>query len=97
MPSVPRIVRAAPRGPVTRPEQGIPVNVLIRWHSGEEVTVPAVATAWTQDAVEITWEAPELGLRSDWIPAGDVSRPDARGRRAQSPPRNRTGTPKPRW
>ena len=73
------------------------MNVLIRWHSGEEAVIPAVAVAWTQDAVEVMWEAPELGMRSDWVPAGDVSRPDARGRRAELPPRNRTGEPKRRW
>jgi hypothetical protein len=113
MSTVPRIVRAAPRGPISTPEQGIPVNVLIRWYSGETALIPATAVAWTHDAVEIQWEAPELGLRRDWVPAEDVSRPDARGRREdenqpdlrhdlherreEMPPRNRAGNRKPRW
>ncbi len=88
------------------------MNVRIHWYSGETALIPATAVAWTHDAVEIQWEAPELGLRRDWVPAQDVSRPDAetvRGRRddeAQGrperehpgePPRNRAGHRKPRW
>lgn len=110
---VPRIVRAAPRGPISTPAEGIPVNVLIRWYSGETALIPATAVAWTHDAVEIQWEAPDLGMRRDWVPAEDVSRPDPRGRRGRQspgelpaelrerqnemPPRNRPGSRKPRW
>ena len=90
---MPRIRRAVPRGPITRPEApGLPVFARLRWHDGRDTDVPAIATAWTQDAVEITWDAPGIGLRSDWIPAADVRRtatppsddhrlPDSRGRR----------------
>jgi hypothetical protein len=75
MTTVPRILRAMPRGGVTRPEIGIPVLALIRWHGGRDVEVPAVAAAWTRDAVEIAWEPVEgAGLRTDWIPADDVRR-----------------------
>jgi hypothetical protein len=80
MPSVPRIVRAVPRGPVTRPDRGIPVMARLHWHHGEESDIPALATAWTRDAVEITWELPGGGLRSDWIPAADVARAGRPGR-----------------
>jgi hypothetical protein len=70
---------------------GPPVFARIRWHDGRDTDVPAIATAWTRDAVEITWDAPGLGLRSDWIHAGDVSRhipfPEDRG--AQRPPDSR--------
>ncbi len=83
MTSAPRIVRAAPKGPVSTPAEGIPVNVLIRWYSGEEVLIPALAVAWTKDAVEIQWSAAELGMRRDWVPAEDVSRPDPRGRQQE--------------
>ena len=84
MSNVPRIVRAAPRGPVSTPEEGIPVNVLIHWYSGETARIPATAVAWTHDAVEIQWQGPDLVMRRDWVPAQDVLRPDAetiRGRR----------------
>lgn len=98
MHSVPRIVRAVPQGGVTRPEQGIPVLALLRWHDGREVEVPATATAWTREAVEITWDAPAIGLHADWIPAEDVRRS------AQSPrapverlPRATTDRPRSRW
>jgi hypothetical protein len=86
MPSVPRILRAVPRGGITRPEQGIPVVAWIRWHSGTVQDVPALATAWTREAVEVTWEAPQQGLRSDWIPAAAVRRGASPG----GPPRSRT-------
>jgi hypothetical protein len=89
---MPRIQRAVPKGSITRPEApGLPVFAVLRWHDGRDTDVPAIATAWTRDAVEITWDAPGLGLRSDWIPAADVRRtaapqpddrlPDSRGRR----------------
>lgn len=97
MPVMPRIVRAVPWGAIARPEApGLPVFANLRWHDGRDTTVPAIATAWTRDAVEITWDAPGLGLRSDWIPATDVHRtaaearttgrrlPDSRGRRLRA-------------
>ena len=93
MPAMPRIAPAVPRGPITRPEPpGLPVFATLRWYDGRDTDVPAIAIAWTRDAVEIAWEAPGLGLRSDWVPAGDVRRtaamrgepprrlPDSRGR-----------------
>lgn len=75
MPVMPRITRAIARGAITRPEPpGLPVMACVRWHNGRDQDVPAIATAWTRDAVEITWDCPHLGLRSDWIPAEDVRR-----------------------
>lgn len=74
MASDPSIERATPRGAVTRPEQGIPVLARIHWLAeARDDHVPAIATAWTRDAVEATWNGPE-GLRSDWLPAGYISR-----------------------
>ena len=97
MATMPRIARAVPRGPVTKPEHGIPVIACIRWHDGRDTDVPAIATAWTPEAVEITWDAPGLGLRADWIPADDV-------RRTHEPPKDRLRLPtsrgrtgRPRW
>jgi hypothetical protein len=97
MSSVPRIVRVVPRGAITRAEQGIPVLARIRWHHGAEPVVPATATAWTRDAVEITWEVPGLGLRSDWIPAADVHRSADPASSADDPPHTQAGTPRGRW
>ena len=75
MPTMPRIARAVPKGSISRPEPpGLPVFARLRWHDGRDTDVPAIATAWTRDAVEITWDAPGLGLRSDWIAAIDVRR-----------------------
>lgn len=75
MSSLPRIVRAVPHGPITRPEHVLPVVVRIRWHHGVEQEAPAIATAWTKDAVQVSWEVTVGdGLRSDWIPAADVRR-----------------------
>jgi len=104
MSQAPRIVRAAPRGAIRRPAEGapgIPVFALIRWYTGDEEFVPATAVAWTTEAVEVLWEAPELGMRSDWLPADHVSRHDPRrGENApvmpQVPPRKRPG-PRARW
>jgi len=99
MPSVPRIVRVAPRGAITRPAQGIPVMARLRWHHGAEEDVPATATAWTRDAVEISWEVePGTGLRSDWIPAADVRRSASQEpARVDVPPHTTAGKPRPRW
>jgi len=72
--SVPRIIRALPHGPISRPEAGIPVFATIHWANGGEQLVPAIATAWTRDAVEVTWGVDRSGLRSDWIPAEYVRR-----------------------
>jgi hypothetical protein len=70
----PRIIRALPHGPISRPEVGIPVFATIHWANGGEEMVPAVATAWTQAAVEVTWALGGSELRSDWIPADHVRR-----------------------
>jgi hypothetical protein len=46
-----------------RPEPpGLPVFARQRWHDGRDTDVPAIATAWTRDAVEIAWDAPGIGL-----------------------------------
>jgi hypothetical protein len=98
MTSVPRIVRAVPKGAITRPEQVLPVRVTIHWHHGEDQEVLAIATAWTRDAVQVSWEA-EIGkgFQSDWVPVSDVRRsPDAPAR-ADAPPRTRAGRPRNRW
>ena len=66
---MPWIQKAVPKGPITLPEPpGLPVFARLRWHDGRDTDVPAIATAWTRDAVEITWDAPGIGLHSDWIP-----------------------------
>jgi hypothetical protein len=57
----PRLARAIPSNPVTRPDTGIPVIATLHWNDGQTTEVAALATAWTRDAVEITWT-------SDWIP-----------------------------
>lgn len=99
MPSVPRIVRALPHGPITRPEHHLPVVARIRWHHGAEQDVPAIATAWTREAVEISWEVSVgAGLRSDWVPASDVRRSmDDPVSPVDVPPHTRAGKPRARW
>jgi hypothetical protein len=94
---MPRIARAIPRGPVSRPEHAIPVFACIRWYDGRDTDVPAFATAWTSDAVEITWEAPGLGLRTDWVPAADVRRTNEQRSTEPRPPSTRGRTTRPRW
>ena len=74
MGQAPRILRAIPQGPITRPEQGIPVVAILRWHHGQNSEVSATATAWTRTEVEITWTTPWGDQREDWIPAGQVRR-----------------------
>ena len=103
MPSVPRIRRATPHGSVFRrePGEGLPVVAVIRWHHGINRTVPATATAWTRDAVEITLDPEKLKkMRTDWIPASDVTReidlPDLADDTAL-PPHTVSGGPKSRW
>jgi hypothetical protein len=104
MSSVPRIVRAEPHGSITRSEQGIPVIVTIHWHHGVDQDVLAAATAWTRDAVLVSWEM-EVGegLRADWVSAGDVrrlgeNRPDGKvSPPVKTPPRTRAGQPRARW
>jgi hypothetical protein len=60
VPVMPRIVRAVPRGSITgRNRQGCRSSATLRWH-GRDTTVPAIATAWTRDAVEISWDAPGI-------------------------------------
>src|SRR4249919_2393579 len=74
MGQAPRILRAIPQGTITRPEQGIPVVAILRWHYGENSEVSATATAWTRTEVEITWTTPWGDQRQDWIPADQVRR-----------------------
>jgi hypothetical protein len=96
LPSMPRILRVIPRGPVTRPEHPIPVMVCIRWHDGRDTDVPAIATAWTREAVEVSWNSPAHGMRSDWVPAGDVRR-NPHKPPAPPPPSSRGRSGRPRW
>jgi hypothetical protein len=56
-----------------------------------------MATAWTRDAVEITWELAGEGLRTDWIPAADVRRSADAARPVKVPPHTQAGKPRPRW
>ena len=97
MTALPRIVRAVPHGPITRPEVGIPVIVVIRWHDGRDAELPATAMAWTRSAVEITWDAPGIGLRSDWVPAEDVFRSGTEARMRQQGPPSSAGMQRQRW
>jgi hypothetical protein len=76
MPVVPRIARTLPRGPITRPAAGIPVIARLRWASGDDTDVLALAMAWTREAVEIRWDYQGTS-HTDWIPAGDVRRTTA--------------------
>lgn len=71
MPAVPRIARALPHGPITRPKKGIPVIARLHWASGQDTEVLAEAVAWTQDSVEVRWQFDDA-WRSDWISAKDV-------------------------
>jgi hypothetical protein len=73
VPSVPRIARVLPQGPVSRPGQAVPVTARLRWANGQEVDLPALAVAWTHASVEIRWEYDGV-LRTDWISARDVRR-----------------------
>jgi hypothetical protein len=77
--SIPRILRAVPGGDISRPERGIPVIAVIRWHVGGPTEEPALAIAWTREAVEIAWRVPTTGeMRSDWVPVADVRRTSPR-------------------
>jgi hypothetical protein len=96
MASVPRILRAVPHGAITRPEHGIPVIARIRWANGADHDVPAIAVAWTREAVEIEWEAPGTGLRSDWVAARDCRRAGSPELPPDDTPRVRAGK-RPRW
>jgi transcriptional regulator with XRE-family HTH domain len=72
MPTIPRIDRAVPHGDVTRAEQGLPVWALICWRDAggiREEEVPAIAVAWTREAVQIEWESRSFGRQVDWLPA----------------------------
>jgi hypothetical protein len=75
----------------------MPVYAVIRWYDGRDTEVPAMATAWTPEAVEITWDAPGLGLRTDWIPAADVRRTNEKPDTTPRPPNTRGRTTRPRW
>lgn len=92
MASSQRIQRAMPKGPITTPEHGIPMFALLRWANGADHEIPAIAVAWTRDAVQIEWEAPAQGLRSDWISTGDVWRAGSPPPpQDAAPPRSRAG------
>ncbi len=70
---------------------------MMRWANGEDIEVPAIAVAWTRNAVEVEWEAPGSGLRADWIDALDVRRAGTPPRQPGSmPPRSHVG-PKRHW
>jgi hypothetical protein len=69
-----RIVRAAPAGPITRPDAPVPIVATIHWHRGGITEVEATASAWSDQAVEVEWRS-QHGLRRDWIPAQHVRRP----------------------
>jgi hypothetical protein len=97
MSAVPRIARAIPHGSITRPEVGIPVVARLRWASGQDVDVVAMAVAWTRDAVEVRWQHGDE-FRTDWIPAGDVRRNlDDPPRDSGRPPSSRGQPKKNRW
>jgi hypothetical protein len=76
MAPTPRIIRAIPSDPVTRPDTGMPVIATLHWHDGTTTEVAAIATAWTRDAVEVSWTwAPRTqDPRRDWVPAQHVRR-----------------------
>jgi hypothetical protein len=98
MPSVPRIIRAVPKGAITRPEQPLPVLATIRWHHGVDKDVLAIAIAWTRDAAEIAWEIEVgKGFRTDWIPATDVRRSLDAPAPVNDVPHTRAGRPRARW
>lgn len=84
----PRLARAIPSNPVTRPDTGIPVIATLHWNDGQTTEVAALATAWTRDAVEITWTwGPRTREpRSDWIPAEHVRRWRPEDLRHPTPP-----------
>lgn len=97
MPAVPRIARAIPHGPITRPELGIPVIARLRWANGQDVDVAALAIAWTREAVEVRWQN-HGESRTDWIPAGDVRRTlDEPVDDSRRPPTSRGALKKNRW
>ncbi len=86
MPDQPRIDRAAAEGRIIRPGQPLPVIATIRWHHGVVQEVPAIAVAWTTQAVEIQWEMERgQGLRTDWVPACDIRRGGDKSRSVKPP------------
>lgn len=98
MPAVPRFRRTEPNGPVTTAPEPIPVLATIRWHGGHTTEEQAVAIAWTQTEVEVTWTDPWGAERTDWVEASDVRRPGEPARTAENlerPPRS-SGR-RPRW
>lgn len=68
------IRQTPPAGRVTRPEEGVPVMATVRWGADGSAAVLARVTAWSTNAVEISWVMPGVGPRTDWIAAADVSR-----------------------
>jgi hypothetical protein len=97
MSAIPRIARALPHGPITRPEIGIPVIARLRWANGDDTDVPALAVAWTREAVEVRWQNGDES-RTDWIWAADVRRTtEAPVDDADRPPSSRGRLKKNRW
>lgn len=74
MPVVPRLVRAEPEGDVIEAPEPIAVIACLHWHDGGVDYVPALATAWTRKAVEVSWDHGVAGRQSAWIKASDVQR-----------------------
>ena len=68
------VAQSGPRGPITTAKQPLPVLATLRFLDGLDLDVPAIATAWTKDSVQVVWEQPNIGLSREWIPAHDVLR-----------------------
>lgn len=98
MPTVPRIRRSLPTGPVTTAAEPIPVIATIRWHGGQTSEEQALALAWTRTEVEVRWTDPWGGEHDDWLEAADVRRPGEPARTVENPERPpRSPGRKPRW
>jgi hypothetical protein len=94
---VPRIARVLPKEPITRPEVSIPVVARLRWASGEDDDVLALAIAWTRQAVQIQWQYQGV-TQTDWVDAGDVRRDLAAPVQDPSrPPTSRGSVKKNKW
>ena len=97
MPTIPRIARAIPQGPITEAAEPIQVVVCIRWHDGEDTDVLAHAIAWTRTEVRVVWDAPAgMGRQTDWVPARDVRR-NSSDPAPPAPPSSRGRARRPRW
>jgi len=102
VPSMPRIYRSTPQGPVTQAPEPIAVIVTLRWMTSEPTDVLALALAWTRTEVQVEWQF-DGHPRQDWIDAADVRRrgqprSDAgRENPATRPPRGLDTRHPPRW